>query len=339
MSLLAPTSLLVRAQHFSRGVNNLMATRSKPIHEVFTHVGPFSLGGGVTIDSCSPQYDDGAMACARTGWVNPKADSTFVQAASNLASYSRIEVKDKLSDKNLSLLVLVGHGTAGLISTGDGTVPRTAQGYISSATYGAWQPFFANIRGHGQFLTLLGCDCGAGAAGAQFLYQLATLINMPVQGRTGLIYLSCPGAYVSYQNGSVWQVAQPGVLPTPINPPTGSLRAIPPQAIWLKAKGMVPIGSIESVTISSPAGRTANLTSETALSLITMANLDQPLTAPGDPTAVLTAKIVISFKQRRTKFQMTFLVFNDRLLRHDNDPATFNLCSPGFTEALHRLWI
>ena len=121
---------------------------SIPKRKVFTHYEPFSLGGGVTIDTATGQYDNGFLACARTGWASPKADSTFVQAATNLASYQLAQTQDGVEILNTSLLVLVGHGNSGLISTGDGMMPRTAQGYISSGTYSAWSQSFANVKGH-----------------------------------------------------------------------------------------------------------------------------------------------------------------------------------------------
>jgi hypothetical protein len=303
----------------------------------FTHVAPFQLGGGVTIDTATGQYDNGFLACARTGWPNPKSDSTFIQAATNLASYQLVNPKKSRLIVNTKMLVLAGHGNTGIISTGDGMLPRSAQGYISSSTYSAWAPSFANINGHGIFLTLCGCDCGGGVAGAQFLYQLATLLNMPVQGRTGLVYLACPGAIISYENGSVWQVAQPGVLPNPINPPSGSIRAVLPSKVWLKDTGEIPISSVESVAVVTPNGRTLGLSHERSMSLVQMANLDEPLIARGNPAAHLTGKIIMVVKNRRKTFQKIFFVYNDRLLRHEDDPTTYNRCAPSFPDEFRRI--
>jgi hypothetical protein len=300
------------------------------------HYEPFELGGGVTVDNSSGQYDNGFLACARTGWSNPKLDSTFVQAAANLSSYANIAEKGT-SPKNLSNLVLVGHGTAGLISTGDGLSPRTTQGYISASNYTSWATAFSTIRGHGQLLTLCGCDCGANQVGAQFLFQLATLLNMPVRGRTGLVFLSCPGAYISYENGSVWQVAQPGVMPNPIPQPIIAVAAAPLTQIWLKATGMVAIESVESILLTTVNGKQQTVSSEQAHSLLGWTNLDKPVEIDASPSAIMTAKMTIRGNRSGRGFQGELLVYNDRLLQHADDLKTFNWCSPAFTQALGHL--
>lgn len=303
---------------------------------IFTHPEPFQLGGGVTIDTAVGQYDNGFLACARTGWSSPLADSNFVQAAQNLASY-QVSGEQEAGPLNTKMLVLVGHGNQGVISTGDGMIYRTAQGYISTSNYSAWAPYFSNVRGHGIFLTLCGCDCGAGAAGAQFLYQLATLLNMPVQGRTGLVYLRCPGAYISYENGSVWQVAQPGVLPSPINPPTGYVQSGLPSELWTARTGRIDTSSIESASITTIAGREVELDRDQSISLLGQANLDRPMVELGSVAATLTGTIAVKMLVEGVGIRQVFLVFNDRLLQHEGDKTTFNLCSPGFSQEFRAL--
>jgi hypothetical protein len=298
--------------------------------EILPYIEPFQLGGGVTIDSAASQYDDGFLACARTGWVNPKADGTFVDAAANLAGYSL-----RAGDKNISKLVLVGHGQSGLISTGDGNQPRTAQGYISSWTYSAWSASFAKVSGHGVFLTLCGCDCGADAVGAQFLYQLATLLNMPVQGRTGLIYLSCPGAVISYETGSVWQVAQPGVLPNPIPKPFIRLSNSAPREINLVDRPPVDFRSFQSVSIKFPRKRVVELDDVMGQSLLALANVERPFLFNGVPSAVLTATISLTTKSRRSESRITFRVYNDRLLQAESNPTVYYGCSSAFSQGLN----
>lgn len=301
------------------------------------HLEPFQLGGGVTIDTATGPYDDGFLSCARTGWSNPRGDSTFVEAGANLASYGGTQAKRRNSDRNVSKLVLVGHGNSGIISTGDGMVPRTVQGYISAGTYSAWAPYFAGVAGHGVFLTLCGCDCGADAIGAQFLYQLATLLNMPVQGRSGIVYLSCPGAVLSYENGSVWQVATPGVMPTPIPKPNGTVPAIPSTRLWFCSTGSVKVSTVDSVLMRLPSGRVNNLPIDRARTLLALASLDKPFTTGASASAHLTAQLNVRGVKSNVPYETNLTVFNDRLIRHDEDTTIYNSCGPAFTQELQAL--
>ena len=160
---------------------------------------------------------------------------------------------------------------------------------------------------------------------------------MPVQGRTGLVYLSCPGAIVSYQNGSVWQVAQPGILPSPINPPSGSARSSLVDHIWLRQFGLIALSAVRSVAISTASGRRIVLDDNRAKMLLAAANLDEPLLEEGVPAAILTGKLEITVKKNKTTESIVLLVYNDRLLQHEADPTTYNLGSPAFQSEFRML--
>jgi hypothetical protein len=286
-----------------------------------------SLGGGVTIDTSG--NDNGFLACARTGWLNPPGDSTCAQAATNLARY-------RATAFNLTQLVLVGHGNSGLISTGDGMSPSTTQGYISNGNYAVWQPFFAQLLNHGTLLTLCGCDCGADQAGATFLYQLATLLNRPVRGRTGLVYLSCPGAYVTYENGSVWQVAQPGVMPTPIPKPS-HFQLEAQKEIQFESTAPVPFEAVFKVELHDANGRITAVDSVVAKSLAASANLGRKLHIDGALGAVVTGRIVISVEIEGRKMDKTLILYNDRVLQDHEHKYVYYFCSAGFTEEIRGL--
>jgi hypothetical protein len=298
----------------------------------YVHFDSLSLGGGVTIDTSAS--DNGFLACARTGWVNPPGDGTCQQAAQNLLGYGMALGSAKPGAQDISRLVIVGHGNAGLISTGDGQSPSTVLGYISSGNYAVWQPYFAPLYNHGSLLTLCGCDCGAEAAGALFLYQLATLINRPVRGRTGLVFLSCPGAYITYENGSVWQVAQPGVMPTPI--PKPHTVAIPSDKIEL-ASGVSELSELTRLTIHLPNGAAVRLDDQRGRSLAMAANLGQLVRIKGTPGAVTTGVVEVFVRTHKTESGHAFTIYNDRLLQDRSDPTAFYFCSAAFTQELNTL--
>lgn len=305
------------------------------------HIEPFSLGGCVTIDTSS--NDDGFLACARTGWPHPPGDSTSSQAAANLAACGATTLdttgnapsnNDKHDPRNMSLLVLVLHGNSGIISTDDGMTPHSPLGYISSSNFSTWQLSFAQIH-HGQFLTLCGCDCGAGASGADFLYDLATTIGMPVRGRTGLVYLTCPGAYLSYENGSVWQAAEPGVRPTPIPSPSYQVERSRGEFLF---SGTIPVkrGQIRRIEMTHSRG-TIVLDAKAADDFLALANVSQPYTINGAPEAILTGKVTVFWDEGESESKRELNLFNDRLLQDVEHLDTFYLCSGAFSENIRNL--
>jgi hypothetical protein len=286
-----------------------------------------SLGGGVSIDTAPLQYDNGYLACARTGWPNPPGDGNYIQAANNLASYPAS-----------TQLVLVGHGSEGLISTGDGMQLHSPQGYISVNNYASWANYFNTVAGHGVILTLCGCDCAGGTPGAQFLSELANLLNMPVRGRTGLVYLSCPGCYISYEDGSQWLIAYPGSTPQPVGLPNVTMSAVEGEIVWFASTGALSLGNVTSVRLTEPGRGTKTLPLDRGVRLLSLANLDQRFTTNGRPGALLTAILTVVGKDNGGKdFEEELLVLNDRLIEFKNNPSVFVSCSPAFTADLRSL--
>lgn len=304
----------------------VMSDKSKD----FVHFEPLSLGGGVSIDTSGS--DNGFLVCARTGWTNPPGDSNCAQAAANLARYRRSP-----SARDVTKLVLVGHGNSGLISTGDGMTPSTVLGYISAGNYNVWQPYFAQLYNHGTFLTLCGCDCGADAAGATFLYQLATLLNRPVRGRTGLVFLSCPGAYISYENGSVWQVAQPGIMPTPIPKPSAKYE-LPGQAkLKFGSSPLIDLEAVFQIELEHQNGSKNTLESASAQSLAAAGNLSRMAYIEGSIGAVVTGHMVVSAEVKRRRFNKRLVIYNDRVLQDADNSSLYYFCSAAFTEEIRNL--
>jgi uncharacterized protein DUF4347 len=291
------------------------------------HFEPFTLGGGVTIDTST--NDDGFLVCARTGWPNPPGDSSYAQAAANLLRYG-------FADRNVSQLVLVGHGNSGIISTGDGMLPSTATGYISAGTYANWAPSFAQLKNHGTFLTLCGCDCAVGSAGSSFLSQLANLLDRPVRGRTGLVYLTCPGAYLSYENGSVWQVAQPGRVPPAILEPQypydDSCRTF-----HLMGLHQLPLEAIISAEVSFHKKNVKHLNKQEATQLLRAANTNKKIHIRGSLGAILTAEVTVELDSHEGAQKVTLKIYNDRIAQLAEEPGSYYFCSPPFREQLKEI--
>lgn len=295
----------------------------------FLYRDSLSLGGCVSIDNSA--NDNGFLACARTGWPHPGSHGSYSQAAANLRACS-----PGSGILNTSNLVLVGHGNSGLISTGDGMTPQSSGGWISSGNYVSWQSGFAALRNRGQFFTFCGCDCGADQSGADFVYLMATLINYPVRGRTGLVFLSCPGAYISYENGSVWQVAQPGVHPNPI-PKPGHLFNV-------RKRSLLRIGDVKSVALEQVlsatisfgkgGGRSTKLKGVDAQSLVLLANFASPARIDGSPAALQTGQLEVRFEHNRSEISRRFIIYNDRLLQDIVDKTRYYFCSSSFASSL-----
>jgi hypothetical protein len=271
-----------------------------------------SIGGDVTIDSSTGANDNGALACMRTAWSNPMSDSSTTQAVSNLLSVARR--RDTL---NLNLLVMVGHGNEGLITTGSG------QGSLNPGTYlsiwnqsGDWGPQLQRLAGKTYtMLTLLACDTGANSDGATLLSQVANASNHTVRARTGLV--NCGGGSITYQDGSTWQMATPGApAPTPIpwpSPPPGSKVVVMRKG---RAWQTVQIAHVQRVSyVGHPPGRGAvELTGASAQDVASLVDFAHPVSGFGNPLARFTGTFTVDIAVGKQAATVQFHVYNYRIL-------------------------
>ncbi len=160
------------------------------------------LAGCTTIDATTP---DGYLDNARHGNPGAGANENTQQAAQNLLGCA--------TPKPPPAANIVGHGAEGDIDTG-----QAWNQCITLDNIDEWTPDLAVLATKISHLFLFGCTVGAGADGAQLLFEIAKAVNAPVSAPTGLIYCDINGDF-TLEPGAVWQQATPTYTPAPIDPP------------------------------------------------------------------------------------------------------------------------
>src|SRR6185312_9089398 len=167
----------------------------------FTIVNVTEIEGCTTIDA----GPDPALDCARQG--NPGAapghsTAEAVHGLPNCLGPSRRRAS------------MVGHGTEGIITTGAGQSGNDSNSYIGLLNQPDWQPHVSRLNALVDRLSLWACYAGAGEKGAQFLHNVARVVDGAVAGPNGLV--CCENGTLYLETDSTWQVATPSHRPRPI---------------------------------------------------------------------------------------------------------------------------
>lgn len=97
------------------------------------------------------------------------------------------EAFNNLRKLNGDIAIIVGHGAAGIISTGDGEGSGTDEQYMAADNKTIWQPY-AEKGITGDSLVLFACNVAKGGAGTSFLQLVANAIGKQVGGWTGTVW-------------------------------------------------------------------------------------------------------------------------------------------------------
>lgn len=118
-------------------------------------------------------------------------------------------------DECIQTLTLVGHGSPGNISVGDGLT--TEPGNHINGNKEEWEKELARLKDKfcpGGSVTLKGCNVGSCDKGAKKLQEIADALGVPASGNTGITYADC-----SSEPGSKTQTAQPSTPDKKNDPP------------------------------------------------------------------------------------------------------------------------
>ncbi len=262
-----------------------------------------------SIDANTP---DGYLDNARAGTPAVGAHTSVQIAAANLLARTN-------GASQPSMASLVGHGTMGLIATGGGQSPHTSSQYIGLDNQNVWTPLFQPLSGRISGLYLYGSNVGASAGGAQLLYALARVVNAPVWGPTGLIYCNAHGDFM-LETGSLWQLATPAMLPAPISPPS-----LLPSSLAASLPSGQAGGRVGACAAFGSGG--VPLPRKSALALASQVRWDQRFHPPGEPAAVVTGRLRVSFGGTAMR---SFTILGDALVRDDADPTRVYPVALGF---------
>lgn len=295
------------------------------------------IGDCVTISNAPAQCDNGALACMRQGWPDPAANGNTDQAVANI-------VACRAAHPERQRLVIDGHGTDGLIETGlgQGQCGWDQTKFIYLYNQVVWEPFFQRLTGISYlFLTLLACDTGAEEDGANLLYKIATLTNKPVRARTGLV--SCGNGVISFQPGSTWQIANPGVVPPVIHKPAQMFMLEKGAPIRMKMpEGEIALDerAVTLVEVTGPgkASTPMKLDRAEGFALLSQVEFAHPQIVKGELLAMLTAIIRVRFTYKDQEQTREFNVYNDRVLQDRSARSQYYLASPSFSGSVRHLF-
>ena len=277
--------------------------------------------------------DNGFLHCTRGGYANPMLHDTTAVACSNLTSHTLMTE----GAGGATLALIVGHGNEGLLITGEGQSASDTNKYISTWNRSSWEPHFKTLRGR-QFpaLQIVSCHTGAGDAGADLLFWIAQAAQKPVQARTGFTY--CSGGKITYEPGSVWQVATPTVRPNPIEAPSAHFDM---NLIFttLDSQGSHLASTIDQVTSLNilTAGRipVISASGDGAADLLSMIELSNPAKPGGVVGAVITGIIEVDLVIQGQTIRKVFNLYNDRIAELADEPGTYYRVARSLRDALN----
>jgi hypothetical protein len=286
--------------------------------------------------------DNGFNDCCASKYSGASRHTSTRQAIDNLVGSLGLLSKVDVTTAGKRLPWIGGHGSAGFMTTGAGqNGTQNGDNTIGTWNEGNWGSEFDKLRSRNfPVLTLLSCDTGAGDDGADLLLAIANRIGKTVRARTGLT--SCGGDGITFENGSTWQVANPGQRPNPI-PEPALLFDFSVSAMKLQISGAfeeVSLDSVSKVSISRPytflrqdVSQSFELDKKESQAILRLINFSDPFNPGGMPAAMVTAKIDIFFDGKEDS-PRHFDVYNNRLLHDLDSPNVFYKATPGFSTVL-----
>lgn len=284
------------------------------------------IGNYITV---SAGADNGANNCMASKMWQAARHSTTKQAVDNLLA----KIPARIAVAGQGNCWIGGHGNEGLLETGcgQGSGDYKTQ-YVMTWNEAYWGPEFDRLKNKNFIMTyIFSCHTGAGDQGADVLWQLAKRTGRPAAGRTGFTYC---GNSITFEGGSVWQVATPDARPTPIKAPTEHLTIMSRATTILIPQGGVlrPLepADIRSVSIrrrgmDGRMGPSSNVSRSDQRYEILLSTLFVygPARLPGDPTAMMTATVTIVTRGGT----VTAEIYNDRLVRFEGTDIAYYAAS------------
>lgn len=223
--------------------------------------------------------------------------------------------------------VILGHGNAGFICTGEANNCKVAnQDVLGLWNVADWNQLPSAIDRKFASLRLWGCAVGADSDGANLLYQIAKRIHVPVFAPTSLIW--CYGGQVYPDKGSQWQMADDSGVPRPKKRPT---KTFPPPTLY-KIKGDARWDSYASENVIPTTFLFApdpipngyeKLDAAHAVEFARRIDFEHPFETSAIPAAVITAEVTITVRTEAGYIQRTFSILSDIIAQDKDHPDVF----------------
>lgn len=294
------------------------ATPTPPI------VAPFPVKLPISIETGA---DNGFLDCVAQKFTGSPTHGNTKTAFDNLA----------YTPASAGSVVLVGHGTAGLICTGDGSGCAGPSKVVRQSNVNVWDSLATKLRGRSGRLYLVACNTGAEDDGQTLLRRLAKSTGMEVTAPNAHVW--CSDAGITVDPGTVWNTATPaGVI-------TYSQRR------YRKGKALGRLWSVDRMeSIGDEALRFSGLrtvmsdgdglrsqprTDEQARQVGTLIDFGSAFQGPGVPAAVITAVLHVTAVlpgDRRLEWDLN--IYSDDLAQDQRNPTTYYRIDSAGTETL-----
>lgn len=306
----------------------------KPELEYYSwHTLEETLGVGA-INTVSNGADNGANDCLASKLADSMRHGTTEKAINNVLGVikSRFTEDEETILKKKGLIIIAGHGYAGAFETGSGQNGTYDPKWdVMTWNQSAWEPHFKKLkRENFKILRILSCDTGAEQDGADLLFEMAKIIGKPVAARTGLT--TCSSSGITYQDGSVWQVATPTHKPNPIPSPSEKMTNMIKKndlLIYLDEKyeeiAITDIKSIEIIRLTHEKKATNQKKYETQEEIKDIGNLflTGQIGGEGKPLGKLTGEVHIYISWRKKEFMKNLTIYNNKYIYDQESDQTY----------------
>lgn len=266
--------------------------------------------------------DNGANNCMASRFWKCKRHGSTAHCVDNLLI--------PVAKRSVGAANVGGHGNEGLLETGTGQNGNFDTNKIiltwNESVWGRQMDRIAPTQI--TMMSIYSCHTGAGEDGADLLFAIARHIGRAVRGRTGFTYCGSKG--ITFEKGSLWQVATPTHRPDPIQPPSPHMYKSD-QIVFQVGKRELGLSqvtelTIDRVSLSRVVGSPVSLAGRDAKNAVAALFYGQPLEVDAAISGMITAALKVTF---RTGDTLELQVYNDRLAV-DTKSKTGYYISTGF---------
>lgn len=259
--------------------------------------------------------DDGANNLMASHFWNVKRHGTTAEAVNNGLVAPLTAEQSIAPFTSAGGLNIGGHGNEGQLETGAGQ----HSAYDGQKWVLLWNEYIWDneVERLGPtpitVVTIWSCHTGAGEDGADLLFALAKRAGRAVRARTGFTYVS--SKELTFENGSVWQVATPEHRPAAIAAPTPHLAILAQLEFETASQRICPVSDIATLQVfpAGPhawSGQAKSVTGLDAMALATALFHPAPMDMQLSVMGFVTARIQLGFTNGEG---IEFTVYNDRL--------------------------
>jgi hypothetical protein len=283
--------------------------------------------GCLSIDATPNPPDNGFLENVRQQYPKAAKHDEFVQMAGELG-------RCLFSISNPKFAHVVGHGNEGMVIVHLQSNPKVYLGFWNPSF---WGPELRLMLQRATIVRIWACHPGAGESGAEFMYQLALATGKRCMGPTGFLFASPTDIFM--EANSTWQVADAhSGRPKPIPAPTEHFVAMYSEFVMETPKGRrsFKLRDVTSIAIYRGGSGSLHLTGGDAVDFLGLIDLQEAISVPGVPAAIVTAEIRITAVDREGEHVVRLRIYNDRLAQ-DELSGKFYRCSAHLEHVLRTL--